>query len=138
MCTFHTRTLRTGDNTNRLVEELVNIKWHVVGLYETKRRGEGLRELSGGSWMYEAGKTEENPNTKGLALIINKYFTDYVLKIEKHSDRIISSKIKLHVKKNHYKSNKSMPLHVSTTRKQWRCFTKNLKKLWTRKPAAIT
>ena len=95
VCTYNTRTLRTEDDTNRLVEELGNIKWHVVGLCETKRRGEGLRELSGGSWMYEAGKTEESPNAKGLALLINKNFTDYV---EKHSDRIISCKIKLHGK----------------------------------------
>ena len=98
VCTYNTRTLRTEDDTNRLVEELGNIKWHVVGLCETKRRGEGLRELSGGSWMYEAGKTEESPNAKGLALLINKNFTDYVENFEKHSDRIISCKIKLHGK----------------------------------------
>ena len=55
VCTYNIRTLRTGDDTNRLVEELGNIKWHVVGLCETKRRGKGLRELSGGSWMYETG-----------------------------------------------------------------------------------
>ena len=98
VCTYNTRTLRTEDDTSRLVEELGNIKWHVVGLCETKRRGEGLRELSGGSWMYETGKTEENPNAKGLALLINKNFTDYVENFEKHSDRIISCKIKLHGK----------------------------------------
>ena len=48
--------------------------------------------------MYEAGKTEESPNAKGLALLINKNFTDYVENFEKHSDRIISCKIKLHGK----------------------------------------
>ena len=79
----------------------------MVGLCERKRRGERLRELSGrgrvgggggggGSWMYETGKREESPNAKGLALLINKNFTDYVEKFEKHSDRIISCKIKLH------------------------------------------
>ena len=30
--------------------------------------------------MYEVGKTEENPNANGLALVINKNFTDYVEK----------------------------------------------------------
>ena len=118
VCTYNTQTLRTYDDTSRLVEGLGNIKRHVVGLRETKRRGEGLRELSGGSWMYEAGKTEENANAKGLALLINKNFTDYVekkpqtkqnktkqnktkqnkKKTTKHSDRIISCKIKLHGK----------------------------------------
>ena len=70
----------------------------MVGLCEKKRRGEGLRELSGGSWVYEEGKTEKNPNAKGLAPLINKNFTDYVEKFEKHSDRISSCKIKLHGK----------------------------------------
>ena len=64
VCTYNTRTLRIEDDTSRLIEELGNIKWHVVGLCETKRREEGLRELSGGSWMYETGKTEENPNAE--------------------------------------------------------------------------
>ena len=46
VCTYNTRTLRTDDDTNRLVEKLGNIKSQVVGLCETKRRGEGPRELS--------------------------------------------------------------------------------------------
>ena len=41
-----------------------------------KQKKRGLRELSGGSWMYETGKTEESPNAKGLALLMNKNFTD--------------------------------------------------------------
>ena len=112
VCTYNTRTLRTDDDTSRLVEELGNIKWHVVGLCETKRRGEGLRELSRGSWMYEAGKTEDNPNAKGLALLISKDFTDYVEKFEKHSDRIISCKIKLHGK--NITTNHTSLCHTST------------------------
>ena len=99
VCTYNTRTLRTEDDTNRLVEELGNIKWHVVGLCETKRRGEGLRELSGGSWIYETGKTEESPNAKGLALTPNKQKLHWLCrKLWKNSDRIISCKIKLHGK----------------------------------------
>ena len=117
VCTYNIRKLRTDDDTSRLVEELGKIKWHVVGLCETKRKGEGLRELSGESWMYEAGKTEENPNAKGLALLINKNSTDYVEKMEKHSDRIISCKIKLHGKTS-LQSYKTMPLHATTTTKQ--------------------
>ena len=70
----------------------------MVGRFETKRKGEGLRQFLGGSRIYEAGKTEENPNAKRLALLINKHFTDYVGKFEKHSDRIISCKIQLHGK----------------------------------------
>ena len=84
--------------------------------------------------MYEAGKPEEYPNVKGLALIINKDFTDYVEK--KHTDRIILCKIILQGK--HHKPHKSMPLQVTMMMKQLRCSTKNLKRLWTRKPGVIT
>ena len=50
---------------------LGNIKWHVVGLCETK---ENFREE--GVVVYETGKSEDNPN----ALLINKNFTDNVEK----------------------------------------------------------
>ena len=72
-----------------------------------KEEGKGLENFQwgegggrGGGVMdeNEAGKTEENQNAKGLALLMNKNFTDYVDKFEKHSDRIISCKIKLHGK----------------------------------------
>ena len=113
-----------------------------------KKEGQGLENYRerwgggggggrGGSWMYEAGKTAENPNANRLALRINKNFTDFIEKFEKHSDRIISCKFN-NTEKHHYKSYKSMPLQVTMTTKQWRCSTKNLKKLWTGKPAAIT
>ena len=62
-----------------------------------------------GSWMYEAGKTEENPNAKGSTLIVNKNCNDYTKK-RKHSDRIISGKINLHREMHRYKLHKSMPL----------------------------
>ena len=48
VCTYNTRTLRTEDDTNRLVEELGNIKRHVEGLCETKRRGKDLENYQGG------------------------------------------------------------------------------------------
>ena len=60
----------------------------MAGLCETKRRGEWLRELSvggdgDGAWMYEVGKAEGKPYAKGLALIVNKNFTEYVEKLKK-------------------------------------------------------
>ena len=48
VCTYNTQTLRTDDDTSRLVEELSNIKWHVAGLCETKEEGKGLENFQGG------------------------------------------------------------------------------------------
>ena len=63
-----------------------------------KEEGKDLENFQGGHGCMKQKKTEENPNAKGLALPINKNFTDYVENFEKHSDRIISCKIKLHGK----------------------------------------
>ena len=48
------------------------IKWHVIGLCETKEDGKRLENFrrggGGGGVVYETGKSEDNPN----ALLINK------------------------------------------------------------------
>ena len=60
-----------------------------------KEEGEGLENFQGGHGCMKQEKTEETPNAKGLALLVNKNFTGYVEKFEKHLDRIISCKIEL-------------------------------------------
>ena len=55
---------------DRLIDEVEQIKWDIIGLCETYRKGERLWEIIAGYWMYERGKTEENPDTKGLAFLI--------------------------------------------------------------------
>ena len=95
ICTYNTRTLRTEDDLNRLLEEITNLNWQIIGLSETKRTGEGLSQLPSGHWLYEKGKTEDNKDAKGIALLINKNFKDYIEDFRIHSDRIISCKVKL-------------------------------------------
>ena len=61
--------------------------------------------------MHEAGKT------RGLALLINKNFTDYVEKFEKLQTEL--SHAKLNYMENHdYVSCKSVPLQATTMTKQ--------------------
>ena len=95
VCTYNTRTLRTDDDLNRLMEDLEHIKWDVVGISETKREGEGLIELPSGHQIYEVGKTEENKTRKGIAILVNKRLKDYIEEFKTHTDRIVSCKIKL-------------------------------------------
>ncbi|GFO44697.1 endonuclease-reverse transcriptase [Plakobranchus ocellatus] len=78
IATYNTRTIRQQDDLEGLLEELEQIKWHIIGLSETKRRGEGLSELPGGHWIFEKGKTKDNPTAKGVALLINRNMTKYV------------------------------------------------------------
>ncbi|GFS04779.1 craniofacial development protein 2 [Elysia marginata] len=95
IATYNTRTLALQEDLEQLQDQLKNFKWDIIGLCETKRKGEGLVELKDGSWLYEAGKTEESPETKGLAFLVHKNIKDYIEDFCKHSDRIISCKIKL-------------------------------------------
>ena len=88
MCTYNVRTLRTEDDLDRLIDEAEQIKWDIIGLCETYRKGEGLLEIRSGYWMYEIGKTEDNPSAKGLALLIHPKIRDCVsdFKTFKQSD----------------------------------------------------
>ena len=42
VCTYNARTLRTEDNLDRLIDEVEQIRWDIIGLCETHRKGEGL------------------------------------------------------------------------------------------------
>ena len=50
ICIYNVRTLRTVESVESLLDELEGFKWDVIGLAETKRQGEGLTELKGGTW----------------------------------------------------------------------------------------
>jgi len=95
ICTYNTRTLREDDDLDRLQEEIKSLKWDIIGLTETKRKGEGLTQQKDGTWLYDAGKTENRPLSKGLAFLINKRLKKYIQKFDTHSERIISCNLKL-------------------------------------------
>ena len=90
ICTYNTRTMSHQDDLDRLLDQLNDIEWNVVGLCETKKRGEGLTELPCGTRMFDVGKTEDRPHAKGLAFLVNKSFKDFIVSFHAHSDRIIS------------------------------------------------
>ena len=70
-CRYNVRTLRTEEDLDRPIDEVENIKWDIIDLCETHRKGEGLLEIRAGYWMYEIGKTEDNPDAIGLAFLIH-------------------------------------------------------------------
>ena len=78
MCTYNVRTLRTQNDLDRLTDEVEQIKCDIIGLSETDRKGEALSEIGAGYLMYEMGKTEDNPDAKGLAFLIHPKIKDCV------------------------------------------------------------
>ena len=95
ICTYNVRTLRTEESLESLLDELEGFKWDVIGLAETKRRGEGLTELKGGTWLYNRGKTEDDKNAKGIGFLIHNKFKDYVKEVKSYSNRVAAMKIQL-------------------------------------------
>ena len=49
IATYNVRTLSHPDDLERLQEQMKDFKWSIVGLCETKRKGEGLIELKDGT-----------------------------------------------------------------------------------------
>ena len=47
VCTYTARTLRTEDDLDRLIDEVEQIKWQIIGLCEKYRNGEGLEQHTG-------------------------------------------------------------------------------------------
>ena len=64
VATYNVRSLAHSDDLQRLQEQLREIKWNIVGISETKRKGEGLTELEDGTWMYEAAKTKDEKKSQ--------------------------------------------------------------------------
>ena len=95
ICTYNVRTWRTEESLESLLDELEGFKWDVIRLAETKRRGEGLTELKGGTWLYNRGKTEDDKNAKGIGFLIHNKFKDYVKEVKSYSNRVAAMKIQL-------------------------------------------
>ena len=93
MCTYNVRTLRTEDDLDRLIDEVEQIKWDITGLCETYRKGEGLSEIRAGYWIYEIGKTEDNPNAKGFGFLIHPQIKDCVADFKTYSKKVIKMEI---------------------------------------------
>ena len=54
-------------------------------MVETYKKGEGLAEITGGYWMYEKGKTEDNHGAKGFPFLIQPKSEDCVTDIKTYS-----------------------------------------------------
>ena len=95
ICTYNTRTIRTDESLESLLDELKDFKWDIIGLAETKREGESTIELPGGIWLYNHGKTEDNKKAKGIGFLIHQKFKNYIEEIKSYSNRVIALKVRL-------------------------------------------
>ncbi|KAK3791712.1 hypothetical protein RRG08_057740 [Elysia crispata] len=83
------RTLALQDDLDHLLEKLEDFKWNVIGLCETKRKGEGLMELIGRNLDFTPWQEKQKSPQKQKEWLsyVRKNFKDYIEGFCKHSDR---------------------------------------------------
>ena len=92
---YNVRTLSTDEEFDHLLEEIEKIEWDIIGLCETYRKGEGLSSIEKGHYLYEVGKTEDYPNAKGVAILVNVKIKDCISNPKIYSDRVIKMDLNL-------------------------------------------
>ena len=79
-----------------LEEELKEIKWNVIGLAETRRRGESIKKLESGNILFTKGKNDKCQS--GVGFLINKALANNVVEFKSVSDRLAFVVIKINTK----------------------------------------
>lgn len=82
--TFNCRTLSKDYMLEELLTELGDIQWHLVGLGEVRRSGEGCLELNDGHVFYYRGEG----SVYGIGFLVNKVIKTWIVKFKSYSDRI--------------------------------------------------
>lgn len=94
IATYNIQTMRTEDHLTELEEELKNIKWHIIGLCETRLPGEKMTILKSGNILYQ-NNSETDHHLGGVAFLINKNIKHLITNCQAISRRIISMTLKV-------------------------------------------
>lgn len=95
--TYNVRTLREDNRIDELEHELQNIKWDIIGLSETKRKGEAWIVLESGNVLLYKGN--ENESVNGVGFIVRKEQADRITSFSTISDRVAYITIQLNASK---------------------------------------
>lgn len=93
ICTINARTLRTDEKLLELEHELQDINWDIVGICETKRKGENLVKLESGNTFYCRGM--DNASKHGVGFLIKNHIADRVISYTSINERIAKLRIQL-------------------------------------------
>jgi endonuclease/exonuclease/phosphatase family metal-dependent hydrolase len=98
IATYNVRSLSSEESLLELEEELKEIKWDVIGLAETRRRGESIKKLKSENILFTKGKNDKCQS--GVGFLINKTMTNNVVEFKSVSDRLAFIVIKINKKYN--------------------------------------
>ena len=92
----HARSLSSDDRVTEFEDEVAKIKFDIIGISETRRKGEGCITLntSGHTFYYEGGDTCH----RGVGFIVNKNIAGNVTSFKSVSDRLVQLTIRINGK----------------------------------------
>lgn len=93
IATYNTRTLGSDQKILELENELSHIKWDILGLCETRRKGEAEMTLQSGNVLYYKG--DENMSEGGVGFLVHKRHKDSIVQFEYVSLRVAFMVLKL-------------------------------------------
>ncbi|XP_046862943.1 craniofacial development protein 2-like [Xenia sp. Carnegie-2017] len=95
VCTYNVRTLKDPEKEEELEQELTGFKWDIIGLSETRKKGEQLKQLQSGHVLYTKGGNE---SVRGVGFLVHKNIKDRVVEYEGESSRVTSLTLKVNSK----------------------------------------
>ena len=94
--TYNVRTLRDNESIHKLEHELSKVKWDVIGISETRRKGENKIQLKSGNIIYWKGHDDRSES--GVGFLINKEIVGNIINFKAINERIITITIRLNRK----------------------------------------
>lgn len=91
MYTYNCRSLKREAKLYELVEELKGIKWGIIGLSETWRKGISCQVLNNGCLFYTNGFNDRG----GTGFLVNNYLKNSVLSFKTYTHRVSKLTIKV-------------------------------------------
>lgn len=89
---FNTRTLRTEERFEELKNALDKTKWDIIGLSETRRFGEQIKEEENGNIFAYIGETR---GLHGVGFYVKNHLKPFIVDIRCFNERIIGMKLKI-------------------------------------------
>ncbi|XP_072384397.1 uncharacterized protein [Diabrotica undecimpunctata] len=86
--------MRTEDNLKEVQEELKTIKWDIVGLCDTRLKGEETAPLKSGHTLFQYN-SGNNQDIGGVCFLVHNRIENVVTKFQAISNRVIYLVIKL-------------------------------------------
>ena len=84
--TYNVRSLMGEDRLEELEQELQSIKWHVIGLAETRRQGTNIIQLKNGNILYTV--RNESKSEHGVSFLIHRDLASNVIEYKSSSERV--------------------------------------------------